>query len=395
MTDDERVAEVCRQLTAARNVFDGRGAAKSGAIPTAGVAISDAGMDNALGDVGDARLLARSLSPLADDREVEAIAQAAIAHIHGLGPLQRFLADPLVNEIMVNNGGDVWVERDGTTARAGRLGADVTPRLIERILNPLGRRLDRLSPVVDARLPDGSRVCAVIPPIAVDGPCLTLRRFAVRRRSLTEFASTDEIGLLHEVVDRRCNVLVSGATSSGKTSLLNALMSRVAATERIITLEDTAELRLDAAHVVRLETRPQNVDGTSAITLADLVRTALRLRPDRIVVGEVRGAEVVDMLQALNTGHDGSLTTCHANGPYDALRRLHSLIVQHTDGWSIDAIREHVCSSLDVIIHVERGYDGLRHISEILELGQPDRPDSHRLLSRRGVVLGPLRRGRT
>ena len=172
-----------------------------------------------------ARRVARHLLPLASEPEIETVAQAAVAHLTGLGPLQPFLIDPLVNEIMINNGGDVWVERDGTMTRAGRLDADVTPRIIERILNPLGRRLDRLSPIVDARLPDGSRVCAVIAPIAIDGPCLTLRRFGIRRRMLSEFANDSVVQLLHDIVDHHCNVLISGATSSGKTSLLNVLAS--------------------------------------------------------------------------------------------------------------------------------------------------------------------------
>ncbi len=286
-------------------------------------------------------------------------------------PLQIFLADPLVNEIMINNGGDVWVEREGTTALAGRLEPDVAPRLIERILNPLGRRLDRISPIVDARLPDGSRVCAVIPPVAVDGVCLTLRRFGVRRRSLDEFAGADVIALIDEIVAARCNVLVSGATSSGKTSLLNVIASRIHPGERIITLEDTAELALDAGHVLRLETRPATVDGVPAVTMADLVRTSLRLRPDRIIIGEIRAGEVVDLLQALNTGHDGSLATCHANGTSDALRRIESLAVQHAPGWPLTAVRETIRSSIDVVVHVTRTASGARRVTDVLELPGP------------------------
>ncbi len=383
MSNAEWVAEVCGLLVGSRPTATGS---------TSGSTVERA--DDAASDLVNARRFARSSAPLADDSAIEAVAQAAIAHLHGLGPLQPFLADPLVNEIMVNNGGDVWVEREGKLALAGRLAGDVAPRLIERILNPLGRRLDRLSPIVDARLPDGSRVCAVIPPIAVDGPCLTLRRFAVRRRSFAEFTSPAVTTLLHQIVDSRCNVLISGATSSGKTSLLNVMMSRVSPTERIITLEDTAELQLDAAHVLRLETRPSTVDGTPAITLTELVRTSLRLRPDRLVVGEIRGPEVVDMLQALNTGHDGSFSTCHANGPYDALRRLHSLVVQNTNGWPIDAVREHVCSSIDVIIHVERTAVGHRTITEIVELGLPAEPNAHKLLAAGPEVVAGLTRGR-
>ena len=341
-----------------------------------------------------ARRIATRLLPLSDDHQVAAVAQAAVAHMAGLGPLQPFLTDPKVNEILINNGGDVWVERDGVMSSAGRLANDIAPRIIERILNPIGRRLDRLSPIVDARLADGSRVCAVIAPIAVDGPCLALRRFGVRRRTLADFAH-DQVGdLLNEIVESRCNVLISGAASSGKTSLLNVLASRIASGERIITLEDIAELRLDAAHVLRLETRPATADGVAAISMTDLVRTSLRLRPDRIVVGEIRGAEVIDMLQALNTGHDGSMATCHANGPLDALRRLETLVVQHAPSWPMDAVRDHVRSSIDVLVHVERGAGGVRSVSEIVEVLAPGAAGDHRTLAVGGEVLGCLGRTR-
>lgn len=344
---------------------------------------------------------ARRLLPLGTDADIAMLAEAALAHVCGLGPLQRFLADPGVNEVMVNNGGDVWIERDGTIVRAGRLDADVTPRLIERILAPLGRRLDRLSPIVDARLADGSRVCAVIPPVAVDGPCLTLRRFGVRRRALAEFADPEVAALLVSVVLARCNVLISGATSSGKTSLLNALVAgtlgaagRRVQHERIITLEDTAELQLDAAHVLRLETRTATVDGTPAITMTDLVRTALRLRPDRLVLGEIRGAEVIDMLAAMNTGHSGSLSTCHANGTLDALRRVEALVVQHSPSWPLAAVRDTVHASLDVVVHVERTPNGQRRVAHILELKAPSGAGAHRPLVAHGRVCGELSRVR-
>jgi pilus assembly protein CpaF len=334
--------------------------------------------------------------------DVAELAEAAIAQVCGLGPLQRFLTDPTVNEVMVNNGGDVWIERDGAIVRAGRLEADVLPRLIERILSPLGRRLDRLSPIVDARLADGSRVCAVIPPVAVDGPCLTLRRFGVRRRLLAEFAEEPVVALLDAIVVARCNVLISGATSSGKTSLLNALIAstigrpgRADVHERIVTLEDIAELRLDVAHVLRLETRPATVDGTPAVTMTDLVRTAMRLRPDRIVLGEIRGAEVVDMLAAMNTGHAGSFSTCHANGTLDALRRLESLVVQHSPTWPLDAVRDTIHASLDVVVHVERWTDGQRRVAEVLELAPPGAAGTHRSLVTGGRLCAGLTRGRS
>lgn len=352
-------------------------------------------------DIERATDLVRQRLPLGTEADIAALAEAALAHVCGLGPLQRFLADPTVNEVMVNNGGDVWIERDGTIVRAGRLDADVMPRLIERILGPLGRRLDRLSPIVDARLADGSRVCAVIPPVAVDGPCLTVRRFGVRRRGLAEFAEAPIAALLGDIVTARCNVLISGATSSGKTSLLNALVAatlgradRVIDHERIVTLEDIAELQLDAAHVLRLETRPATADGTPAVTMTDLVRTALRLRPDRIVLGEIRGAEVVDMLAAMNTGHAGSLSTCHANGTLDALRRLESLVVQHSPSWPLAAVRDTIRASLDIVVHVERSADGHRRVTDVLELAAPGTACAHRALVTGGHLCGGLLRRR-
>ena len=341
-----------------------------------------------------ARRVARHLMPLTDDALLESIAKEAVASLCGLGPLQHLLDDALVTEIIVNNGGEVWVEREGRTLRAGHLADDVTPRIIERVLSPLGRRLDRLSPIVDARLADGSRLCAVIPPIALDGPCFTLRRFGVGRRPLTDFADPLAVALLHEIVDQHSNLIISGATSSGKTSLLNALASRVADGERLITLEDTAELQLDAAHVLRLESRAGTADGVPPITMTDLVRASLRLRPDRIVLGEVRGGEVLDMLQAFNTGHDGSMATCHANGPLDALRRIEALVVQHAPGWPVEAVREHVCSSIDVVVHVERGTDGRRHVCDIIELASPQSAQPHRVLVAEGVVVSDLTRRR-
>ena len=386
MNTEEVVSSVCERLVE-QTITD------SGGVRQAGAALTVRGAHPGADQHRRAQVITRELMPLSTDAEIDAVVAAAIAHTSGLGPLERFLADPAVNEIMVNNGGDVWLERNGSIVRAGRLADDVTPRLIERIISPLGRRLDRLSPIVDARLADGSRVCAVIPPIAVDGPCLTLRRFGVARRTIAEFGDGSVCQLLVDIVESRCNVVVSGATSSGKTSLLNALGSLVGATERIVTLEDTAELRLDASHILRLETRPATVDGTTAVTMTDLVRTALRLRPDRIVVGEVRGAEVVDMLAAMNTGHAGSLTTCHANGPEDALRRLEALVAQHSPSWPLDAVREAIHSSIDVVVHVDRLPDGQRRIGSVLELARPGTGAPHRPLVQDGASVGRLQRG--
>ena len=362
---------------------------------TDAVAAVCAALANESGELASAaHTLARQTLPLGTSAEVEAVAQAAIAHTSGLGPLHVFFSDPTVNEVMVNNGGDVWVERTGTLSRAGRLTPAMAPRLLERMLHPLGRRLDRLSPIVDARLPDGSRVCAVIPPVAIDGACFTLRRFAIHQRPVDDFARPEVVVLLSKIVKARCNVLISGATSSGKTSLLNALAAGFEATERIVTLEDTAELQLNAEHVLRLETRAASPDGLSAVTMTDLVRTSLRLRPDRLVVGEVRGGEVIDMIQAMNTGHDGSMTTCHANSPLDAIRRLEGLMMQHAPSWPLAAIREQTRGGIDVVIHVSRSAGGARYVSDVVELAMPGSAENHRtLVSNQAIVceLGRVR----
>jgi pilus assembly protein CpaF len=269
----------------------------------------------------------------------------------------------------------------------------VIDAIIERILAPVGRRLDRSSPVVDARLPDGSRVCAVLPPIAVDGACLSLRRFAPRPVELDRFAPDAVCDLVRRAVDARCNILVSGATSSGKTTLLNAIARLVDPSTRIVTLEDTAELQLGAPHVLRLETRPESADGVAAVDLATLLHTALRLRPDRLVVGEIRGDEAVHLVQAMNTGHDGSLSTIHANSPVDALARLESLVVRGHPGWLLGAVREQVRRSVDVVVHVARTGGG-RRIVAVAEVSPPDDSSPVRDLARDGVVVGQLDRCR-
>ncbi|TFH16975.1 MAG: CpaF family protein, partial [Acidimicrobiales bacterium] len=291
---------------------------------------------------GDARTLVidevRRLAPLRTANEQELLTDSALARLSGLGELEVYLRDPDVDEVMVNAGRSIWIERHGALHHVGSLESDTVDHLIERVLAPLGRRVDRSSPIVDARLPSGARVCVVLPPVAVDGASLAIRRFAPDIRPLDAFADTDGIGLLRAVIDRRCNVVVSGATSSGKTSLVAALLQTVADTERLVVVEDTAELPIEHGHVVRLEARPALVDGPAPITVADLVRTALRLRPDRIVVGEVRGDEILALVQAMNTGHDGSLSTCHANGPLDALLRLETLVLQASPTWPLAAI---------------------------------------------------------
>jgi pilus assembly protein CpaF len=351
---------------------------------------------------GDVVELARDetdrLAPLHAPAVRASIVRSVVARLTGLGSLDAFLADPDVDEILVNAGSDVWVERHGELSPAGTLRSEQVEHLIERVLAPLGRRLDRSSPIVDARLPDGSRVCAVLPPIAVDGAALAIRRLAARPRPLAAFTDAAGETLLGALLDLRLNLLVTGATSSGKTSFVSALLARCPSSERLIVVEDTTELAIDAHHVLRLETRPRMVDGPAPVDLDHLVRTALRLRPDRIVVGEIRGAEVVALLQALNTGHDGSLSTCHANGTVDALLRLESLVLQAAS-WPLRAIRQQLARSIDVVIHVARHADGRRRIIAIDEVEIV--PDGERhalrplaLTDGRGgldVVASPLR----
>ncbi len=318
-----------------------------------------------------------------------------IAERSPLGGLERWLDDAAIDEVIVNGTGEVWIERAGALLRVATMSNTAVTTAIEHILRPIGRRIDRTNPTVDARLPDGSRVCAVIPPVAVDGACLTIRRFAMRPLPLAAFATPDIVELLHEVVAARCNVLVSGATSSGKTTLLNALAALVPATERIITLEDIAELRLPHPHVVRLETRPASAEGTGEITLAQLLRTALRMRPDRLVLGEVRGAEAVQLVQAMNTGHDGSMSTIHANSAADALARLCSLVLQEVPGWPLEAIHDQVRRSIDVVVHVGRSVGNAR---AVIEVGQSD-PNAaglllHSLMASGSVITSLKRRRR-
>jgi pilus assembly protein CpaF len=293
----------------------------------------------------------------------------------GLGPLEPLLADPAVDEVMVCGCAPVWVERGGrlcATEVAFASEAELR-HAIERILAPLGRRVDEASPLCDARLPDGSRVNVVIPPLALDGPSLTIRRF--RRRGL----SPDELvaagswspalyALLRDAVAARRNVLVSGGTGSGKTTTLNALSSFIAGGERIVTIEDAAELRLQQPHVVRLEARPAALSGRGEVTIRDLVRNALRMRPDRIVVGEVRGAEALDMLGAMSTGHDGSLSTVHAGSPAEALRRVATLALMSDVGLPHTAIAEQVATALDLVVHQSRMPDGSRAVVAVAEV---------------------------
>jgi len=313
----------------------------------------------------------------------------------GLGPLEPLLSDPSVDEVMVNGPREVYVERAGRLRRTGVsfAGEAELMHAIERVLAPLGRRVDEASPLCDARLPDGSRVNVVIPPLSLSGPCLTVRRFRHAGFSLRDLVAGgtlpgDVAELLALCVAARAAVLVSGGTGSGKTTTLNALSGAIPGEERIVTIEDAAELRLRQRHVVRLESRPPNLEGRGEVTIRQLVVNALRMRPDRIVVGEVRGPEALDMLQALNTGHDGSLTTVHANSPADALRRLETLALMAGVGLPHAAIRDQVAGALDVVVHQVRLPDGARVVESVSEVARVAGGAGTRELWARG---GPLR----
>jgi len=295
--------------------------------------------------------------------------------LFGLGPLEPLLADPTISDILVNSHSNIYIERRGKLERTSITFKDSEHlmRVIERIVSTVGRRIDEAQPMVDARLPDGSRVNAIIPPLALDGPTLSIRRFGtdpLKMAALIEKgALTKEIAILFEMCIRaRLNVIISGGTGAGKTTLLNALSAFIPSDERIVTIEDSAELQLQQPHVVRLETRPPNIEGKGEITQRDLVRNALRMRPDRIVVGEVRGGEAIDMLQAMNTGHDGSLTTIHANTTRDALSRLETMIQMTGMRLSDRAMRQQVASAVNLVIQVARLTDGTRRIVSISEL---------------------------
>jgi pilus assembly protein CpaF len=293
----------------------------------------------------------------------------------GHGPLERLLADETISEIMVNGPYDVWVERNGTLHRSSVRFQDESQlrRIINKMVAEVGRRIDESQPMVDARMPDGSRINAVIPPLSLTGPLMTIRRFGAERLQLADLMrlgtlTPDTSDLLGRCVQARLNMLISGGTGTGKTTLLNALSAAIPNNERIVTIEDAAELKLSQRHVLRLECRPRNTEGGGEITIRDLVRNSLRMRPDRIVVGEVRGGEALDMLQALNTGHDGSLTTLHANSPRDALARVETMVLMAGYDLPLRAIRQQITSALDVIVHLERMYDGSRKVVSITEV---------------------------
>jgi pilus assembly protein CpaF len=335
----------------------------------------------------------RREAPLLPTARARELVEALLDDVAGLGPLERLLADPEVTEVMLNGPGRAFVERSGRLVPVDlAVERAELERLVERILTPLGLRCDRTSPIVDARLPDGSRVHAVVPPVAVDGPYLTIRRFGARSLPLDAFGGCAALrALLAWMVRAGWNLLVSGGTSSGKTTLLNALSALLPPDERIVTVEETAELRLAQPHVLALEARPANAEGVGAVDLRALVRASLRMRPDRIVVGEVRGPEALDMIEALNTGHDGSLSTIHANGPAEALLRLEALALRAAGGLPLPAVRAHIASCVDAVVHVSRSRSG-RRIEAVAEVSQSGRRPGARVIGTPdGVVARPTR----
>ena len=320
------------------------------------------------------RLLAEEQAPLSL-RQRQAVVKCIEDEVMGLGPLEPLLADSSVSDILVNGHDTIFVERRGLLEQTNLRFSDHGHLMntIDRIVSAVGRRIDESSPMVDARLKDGSRVNAVIPPLALDGAMLSIRRFAVERLTMDKLIEFDTVtpevaNVLQAVVKGRLNVLVSGGTGAGKTTLLNILSSCIPESERIITIEDSAELQLQQPHVVRLETRPANIEGKGEVGARDLVRNALRMRPERIVVGEVRGGEALDMLQAMNTGHDGSLTTIHANSPRDAIGRVENMVSMTGISFPIKALRAQIASAIDVVVQVARLEDGRRKIVSVQEI---------------------------
>lgn len=307
--------------------------------------------------------------------ERQRLVQEILDDVVGLGPLQKFISDDAVSEVMVNGPDKIYVERNGKLFLTGSqfTSEEHLRRIIERIVTKVGRRIDESSPLVDARLTDGSRVNAIIPPLAVNGSALTIRKFGqvpLTVNNLISFGTlTPEMAeLLHACVHARLNIIVSGGTGTGKTTLLNVLSSFLPTDERIVTIEDAVELQLQQNHVVRLESRPRNIEGKGEISIRDLVRNSLRMRPDRIVIGEVRGGESLDMLQAMNTGHDGSISTVHANSPRDAIARLETLVLMAGMDLPLRAIREQIASAVNLIVHISRLRDGTRRVTHITEV---------------------------
>lgn len=338
--------------------------------------------DSTLDDAELHKYVKDELKAVVDEEQVplstverQRLTKEIIDDVLGHGPLERFLDDPSVTEIMVNRADQIYVERNGKLFMTDVKFAseDALRRVIERIVSRIGRRIDESSPLVDARLADGSRVNAIIPPLAVNGASLTIRKFgreALTVQNLIQFGSLspEMAELLNACVLARMNIIVSGGTGTGKTTMLNVLSSFIPASDRIVTIEDAVELQLQQDHVVRLESRPANIEGKGEISIRDLVRNSLRMRPDRIVVGEVRGGESLDMLQAMNTGHDGSISTVHANSPRDAVARLETLVLMAGMDLPLRAIREQIASAVNLIVHISRLRDGTRRVTHITEV---------------------------
>ncbi|MEQ8843040.1 MAG: ATPase, T2SS/T4P/T4SS family [Acidimicrobiales bacterium] len=331
-------------------------------------------------DGGDLRLAGEMLdaeAPLLTPDQRAEFARQIAARFSGFGAIDHLLHDPEVSEVMLNGVGPVWVERDGEVELTEvRIDADELQLLVERILAPIGRRLDPLRPWVDGRLVDGSRVNIVGPPIAPDGPCVTIRRFVVRRPTLAEFASPGVVEVLRHHVSDGATILVSGGTGAGKTTLLNALAGELPDETRVVTVEDAAELALPLANVVRLECRPPGLEGTGQVETRDLVRVALRLRPDRLLVGEVRGAEAFDLMQALNTGHRGGMSTIHANSPVDALDRLLGLVLSADAGVPASVVESQLARAIDLVVQVARATGGSRRITDVARVTGPGTVES-------------------
>jgi pilus assembly protein CpaF len=372
------LAERLANATPKDKVAETRARVQARLVETLGPKLYDA----TLSDTQVESLVHERLRQLLDEEETGLSAQEKLVIVRqigdsvlGLGPLEPFVRDPDVTEIMVNGWDSIYVERAGKIYWTGAKFHDDAQlhRIIEKIVARVGRRIDEASPYVDARLPDGSRVNAIVPPLAIDGACLTVRKFSAepyRADDLVSFGTMTRqtVEMLDACVRGRLNILVSGGTGAGKTTTLNVLSSFLPDDERILTIEDSAELRLQQPHVVRLEYRPPNIEGKGEVSIRDLVRNALRMRPDRIVVGEVRGGEALDMMQAMNTGHDGSISTVHSNSPRDALARIETMMLMAGMDLGIRAIREQVASALNLIVHQARMKDGVRRITHVTEV---------------------------
>ncbi|MEC8344887.1 MAG: CpaF family protein [Planctomycetota bacterium] len=339
--------------------------------------IDDQQMRSEVKDLGHAIYKQRRLKLSQDDKGklIDELAD----EVFGLGPIEPLLSDPSVSDILVNGAEEVFVERQGRLEKTDIVFADNAHvmRIIQRVVSKVGRRVDEASPMVDARLPDGSRVNAVIPPLALDGPKLSIRRFATDRLQLPQLQENGSLNapiveFLSACVAARIGVLISGGTGAGKTTLLNALSSAIPADERIVTIEDSAELSMNHPHVVKLETRDSNTEGSGEISQRDLVRNSLRMRPDRIIVGEVRGAESLDMLQAMNTGHEGSMTTIHANDTPDALKRLEMMVAMTGFELPIPVVRQYVAAGIRLVVHLSRLKGGVRRVMQVCEIVDAD-----------------------